>query len=113
MQRDILDQGLQREGGVETRLVIIPCCCVIMASVSSTLVRAAMPCRGSIVVTLNQSRNGATCWFIPMASAVLCIILYAVAGARKREIISVWTREREARDARGTDTLSVLGVFWG
>ena len=96
-----------------TRLVLIPCICVIMASVRSTLVRAAMPCRGSIVATPDQSRNSSTHWVIPVASALAYIIYHTVASSRKGETISGWTRERGARDDRGTETLSVIGVFWG
>ena len=72
-----------------------------------------MPCRGSIVAALNQSRNDATCWVIPMVSAFACIIFHTVVSARKGENISGWTRERGSRDARGTETLSVIGVSWG
>ena len=56
-------------GGKGTRLVLIPCLCASVASARSTLARAAVPCRGSIVAALNQPRNGATRWVIPMASA--------------------------------------------
>ena len=49
------------------RLVLIPWHCASMESARSTLVRAAMPCRGYIVATPNQSRNGSTHWVIPMA----------------------------------------------
>ena len=99
--------------GGGARLVLIPCRCANVAPVRSTLVREAMPCRGSIVAALNQSRNGATRWVISMASAFTCIICHMVAGARKGEIISGWTRERRVRYAWGTETLSFLGVSGG
>ena len=74
------------------------------------LVRVAMPCRGSTVSALNQSKKGAPRWVIPMASDFAYIKFHAVAGARKGETISGWTRERGSRYARGTETLSVPGV---
>ena len=95
------------------RFVLVPFCCASVASVSSTLLRAEMPYRGSIIATLNQSRNGATCWVIPMALDFACIICHTVDGPRKGDTISGWTRERGTRDVRGTDTLYVLGVSWG
>ena len=67
-----------------------------------------MTCRGSIVATLNQSRNGATYLVIPTASDCACIICHVVAGARKGETISGWTRERGGRDSQVTDTLSIV-----
>ena len=79
----------------------------------SKLVREAMRYRGSIVASLNQSRNGATRWVIPMDPDLACIICHAVAGARKGDTVSGWTRERGARDARGTETLSGIGVSGG
>ena len=72
-----------------------------------------MPFRVSIVAALNQSRNGATYWVIPMASDFACIICHAVAEARKGDTISGWTRERGARYNQGTETLYVLIVSWG
>ena len=72
-----------------------------------------MTCRGSIVADLNQSRNGATCWDILMTLAFACIVCYVVAGIRKWEFISEWNRDRRSQDARGTETLSVIGVSWG
>ena len=105
--------GRCRCKGGETRLVLIPCSCSRMASVRFKLVRAEMPCRGSIVATPDQSRNSSTHWVIPVASALAYIIYHTVASSRKGETISGWTRERGARDDRGTETLSVIGVFWG
>ena len=96
-------------GGVRARLVLIPCSCAIVASARSTLVRATMPCKGSIVSALNQLRNGATHRVIPMASDFTCIICHVVSGSRKEETISGWNRERGARDAWVTKTLY---VFW-
>ena len=84
-----------------------------MASERSTLVRAAITRRSSIISPLNQSRNGATHWVIPMASDFACIICHTVAGDRKVETISGWNREKGSRDARGMETLSVLGVSGG
>ena len=112
LKRDMLYRGLWRLGW-GTRLVLIPCRCSSVASARSTRVRASMPCRGSNVAALNQSRNGATFWVIPMASAFSCIICHAVAGARKWETISRWTRERGPRDNLGTETLSIIGLYWG
>ena len=87
LQRNMLDRGVWRGGG-GARLVLIPCCCDNVDSTRSKLVRVLMPCRSSIVATLNQSRNGSTQWVIPMASAFECIICHAFAGARKGETIS-------------------------
>ena len=89
--------GAAKVKGGGTRLVLIPCSYSIMASARSTLIREAMPCRGSIVSALNQSRNGAYRWVIPMASSFACIICHAVAGARKGETTIRWTRERGSR----------------
>ena len=83
--------------GGGTRLVLIPCRCIIMESVRSMLVRVVMPCRGSIIAALNQSRNGATYWVIPTESSFACFICYAIDGARKGETISRWNRKRGAR----------------
>ena len=95
------------------RLVLITCRCASMESARSTLVRVAMPYRGSIVATPNQSRNGSTHWVIPMASDFACIICHTVSGDRKVETISRWTREKGVRYARGMENLSVLGVSGG
>ena len=84
------------------RLVLIPCRCASVESARSTLVRAAMPCRGSIVATLNQSSNGATRWVVPMAWAFECIICHAVTGAIKGYTINGWTRERGKMEDQGT-----------
>ena len=96
-------------GGGGTSLALISCRCASVASVRSTLVRAAMPCRGSIVATLKKSRNGATRWVIPMASDFACIICHAVASARKGETISGWTRER----GPGTPRVRRSSLFLG
>ena len=80
--------------GGGTRLVLIPCLYIRVASARSTIVRAAIPFLGSTVAALNQSSNGATCWVIPMASDFECIMCHRVAGARKGDTISTWTRER-------------------
>ena len=53
-----------------------------------------MPYWGSTVSTLNKSMNGSTQWFIPMVSDFECIMCHRVAGARKGDTISTWTRER-------------------
>ena len=45
-----------------------------------------------------------------MASDFACIICNSVAGTRKGETISGWNIERGARDARVTETFSVIGV---
>ena len=102
-----------RGGGGRTRPVLIPFRCASVASARSTMVRAEMTYRGSIVAALNQSRNSAILWVIPMASAFACIIFHTVAGASKGGTIRGWTREKGDRDARGTETLSVLGASWG
>ena len=47
-------------GGLGTSIVLVPGHCSSMAYERCTLVRAAMPCRGLIVSSLNQSSNGAT-----------------------------------------------------
>ena len=64
-------------------LVLIPYLCASVASARSILVRAAMPCRVSIVATLNQSRNSATLWVVPMASA-FCVY-HMLLGCRRQE----------------------------
>ena len=48
-----------------------------------------------------------------MASDFACIMCHVVAGARKEETISEWTRERGERYARGTKTVSGLEVSGG
>ena len=95
------------------RLVLIPWRCAILASTRSTLVRAAMPCWGSNFDNLNQCRNGATHYVIPMASDFACIMCHAVSSANKGETINRRNRDRGARDAQGTETLSGLGVSGG
>ena len=72
-----------------------------------------MPCRGSTVAALNQSRNGATRWVIPMVLDFACIICHAVAGNKKGDTISGCTKEKGDRDSRGTETLYILGVSGG
>ena len=110
LQRDMLAWGLWRGGG-KARPDPLLLCQNGISKVHNG--EAEMTCRGSIVATLNQFRNGATNLVIPMALDFACIICHVVAGARKGETISRWTRERGGRDAQGTDTLSIVEVSGG
>ena len=112
MNQEDMDWGLGRWWW-GARLVLIPCHCARVASTRSTLVRAAIPCWGSTVANFNQSRNGDTRYVIPMASYFACIMCHAVSGANKGETINRRNRDRGARDARGMETLSGLGVSGG
>ena len=96
----MLYRGMRREGGRKRRVLIF-CRCDSVVSTRSILDRAAMPCRGSILAALNQLRNGATRWVIPIVAAFACIICNAVSGARKGDTIIRWTRKRGGRYTQG------------
>ena len=84
-----------------------------MASTRYTVVSALITCCGATVVALSHCMNGITFWVIPIASAFTCIMFHALNGDRNWATISGCTRKRGDINARGIDTLSVLGVFVG